>query len=643
MVKVKALLNIITYLCVMTGYASVVQHLSIYYSTIFLALLLLAIYLDYHRMVQLPRWLLNVVSVLVLMLSTFRIGPDSLIEPVLDALVILIVIKLIEDKKFRDYMQIYAMCIFLLMGSTLISLSSVFLVYFLILVTLSTISLVLLAYFSQDPEMVLSKENVTRIIIHSLLICSISIPASGFFFLILPRTNYPILSFLNNFNSARSGFSDRVTLGEVAAIQEDGNTIFRAEMERVKESRLYWRGIVMDQFDGVSWKSSSEDHAITRYSMEGQRISQTIYLEPYGHKYLFALDKPESISLIRNKFRHTLTSSLREQINDRIKYKATSVITDFQPDKPRDLAHYLQLPADFSPRIRELVNNLAGNKADYEKIKSLLRFLGGEGFGYSLKDLPVSETPLEDFLFEHKLGNCEYFASSLAVMLRMAGIPSRLVGGYKGGYYNKTGGYYLVLQRNAHVWVEAYTHLQSRDGKEGWIRLDATPYSVELPSVKYGESLFLQLKLLLDTFNYYWNKFVIGYDFSRQLMILNEIKSSFKRTDLSLDFRAIHLKRYIYFGLGVVLLASLGAACALWAKRKERHERLVSKFLKRMAFRGFQKRESEGLEEFVARIDREDLRIKAKGFVNEFQKVFYKDRKFSKQQIEHLENHIRSL
>jgi transglutaminase-like putative cysteine protease len=642
MVKVRALLNIITYLCVLTAYGSVVQHLGIYYSAVFIALITLAAYLDYHRMIQLPRWLLNVLSLLVLVASAFRISSDTLIEPILDALVILIVIKLIEDKKFRDYMQVYAMCIFLLMGSSLISLSPVFLAYFLILATLSTVSLILLAYFSHNPEMAVSRENVTRILVHSLLICSISIPASAFFFLILPRTNYPLLSFLNKFMAHRSGFSDRVTLGDISDIQEDGNTIFRAEMEQVKENRLYWRGIVMDQFDGKSWKSSSRDRETTAgVPMEGQRVSQTIYLEPYGNKYLFALDRPESISMVRRRHMSSLTYALKEHINDRIRYKATSVVTDFQKEESIDPARYLDIPENFSPPMRELVNNLAENKTEHEKIKSLLRYLGGEEFKYSLKDLPVSQTPLEDFLLRYKHGNCEYFASSLAVMLRMAGIPSRLVGGYRGGYYNKTGGYYLVLQRNAHVWVEVYT--RGHGGKEGWIRLDATPASADTPAGRYNESVFLQIKLLLDTFNYYWNKFVINYDFSKQMMILNEIRSSFKRADMKFDLKAVRFEGYVYFGLGLIFLASMGTAFVLLTKRGESHERLVSKFLRRMAFRGYEKRKNEGLEEFVARIDREDLRTRAGEFVNEFQRVFYKDNKFSRQQIELLENHIRSL
>ena len=70
--------------------------------------------------------------------------------------------------------------------------------------------------------------------------------------------------------------------------------------------------------------------------------------------------------------------------------------------------------------------------------------------------MPLTTHPVEDFLFKYRYGNCEYFASAMAVMLRMSGIPSRLVGGYRGGYYIEVGKYYLIPEKNAHVWVEAY-------------------------------------------------------------------------------------------------------------------------------------------------------------------------------------------
>ena len=64
--------------------------------------------------------------------------------------------------------------------------------------------------------------------------------------------------------------------------------------------------------------------------------------------------------------------------------------------------------------------------------------------------------PIAYFLFERKRGHCEYFASSMAVMLRAVGIPSRVVTGFRGGEFNDLTGSYIIRARDAHAWVEAY-------------------------------------------------------------------------------------------------------------------------------------------------------------------------------------------
>ncbi len=469
MVRVVDILKIITYLSVLTGYAAIYRFTGLYYTFCFVVLILLAVYLDYRRIVHVPRWCVNAISLVVLVASVRRVDSDHLVEPILDALIILIALKLIEEKKFRDYMQIYAMSMFLLIGSTLMSFGVNFLFYFATLITLATMSLILLCYFTQDPEMAISRENMMKIGFQALLICAIALPSSSLFFLILPRTNFPFFNFFNKSGYGRSGFTDTVSLGEIADIQDDDAVIFRAEMGRIGDQDLFWRGIVLDEFDGASWRSSDEDQGILYRSLRGtgrEEIQQTIYLEPYGNKYLFALDKPVSVVLYQARRVIHLERAPKDHIYERVRYTALSIPQDVLPEAQIDRARHLRLPPDYSPPIRELSEKVvAGLSSEEERVKALMKFTKFGEYQYSLKGLPVSKTPLEDFLFKSKRGNCEYFASSLAVMLRMAGIPARLVGGYRGGYYNRTANYYMVLQKNAHVWVEAFV-----EGK-GWVRL----------------------------------------------------------------------------------------------------------------------------------------------------------------------------
>jgi transglutaminase-like putative cysteine protease len=637
MLRIKTIVNLITYTCVLIGYISVYSHVNLYYSLVFAVMFSLAAYLDYNKPINIPRLPLTILSLCIIAISIFRASSDFIVEPALDALIILIAIKLLEDKKFRDYMQILAMCMFLLMGSCLLSLSIAFLVYLTLFLFLTTSALLILTYFSQDPELVMRKAQITKTLYHSCLITCISLPASLLFFIILPRTNYPLFSFLNKETYAVSGFGDSVKLGQVSEIQEDNGAIFRAEMGKVNEAELYWRGIVLDKFDGTSWAGSGARSVQAPPPEEREAIKQTIYLEPYGNKYLFALDAPISIRLKNRTYSSSDEYSLGSFIYDRIRYTALSSPSGFLPEKDIDRAHYLALPRGFSPAIKNLVERLTQDKGETDKIQLLLHFLKWGKFKYSMVNLPVSGAPLEEFLFKSKFGNCEYFASSLAVMLRMAGIPTRLVGGYLGGYYNDAGRYYLVLQKNAHVWVEAYT-------AGGWMRLDPTPDATGIPGAALHTSPFLRIRILMDTFNYYWYKLIINYDFRKQLMILERIRSTFRKPHLE-NFRFslsdIPVKGLIAFVL--TPLAILFVVYGISARGRSPGERLMATFQKRMDQLGYSRRPGEGLEELVSRMEPGDLRDRASGFVDDFERIFYRDREFSKEELRNLRERIKTL
>ena len=130
-----------------------------------------------------------------------------------------------------------------------------------------------------------------------------------------------------------------------------------------------------------------------------------------------------------------------------------------------------QLPDDMD-RVLELSQGLTQNASSELGKAKLLEdyFLNSNEFTYSL-DLRIEDAsvdPIEDFLFNRKEGHCEYYASSLAIMLRSVGIPSRLVSGFKGGQYDKNLKLFLVQQLHAHSWVEAFI-----DGR--WVVFDPTP------------------------------------------------------------------------------------------------------------------------------------------------------------------------
>lgn len=635
MYRINDLLKITAYACALVGYAAVFHCVSTTYSAGFLLLALIAVSMDIGRIAHPRRWTLDAFSVVILLTAFFRVNSEFLIEPMLDAILTLLAIKLLEEKKFRDFMQVYALSMFLIIGSTLISFSISFLVFFSLFMILATISLVLSAYFSQNESFLLTRKQVLGILRLAVLICAISIPLTFLLFIILPRTNYPLLGFLNKNMSATSGFSNQVALGKIADIQEDSSPVFRAETDEIKENHLFWRGVVLDEFDGVTWRRSNRRDSIRAKAPDGKVVRQTIYLEPSENRYLFTLDKPSLLASPNALPSSAMTYTYKGYPQRRIRYEALSVLSDLLPEEEIDREAYLQLPSNLSPAIYALTAKLTAGADEDEIIRRLFRFLQRGDFSYSLEGLPISDKPLEEFLLVHKKGNCEYFASSLAVMLRMAGIPARLVGGYRGGHFNRAGHYYLVLQKNAHVWVEA--HLSGR----GWLRLDPTPAVVEGPSyLRTFQAFLLRMKITMDTFNYYWNKLVIGFDFSRQVTILRKLRSMAKTPDIELESLRTRWKTILAVPSAA---ASLVLLFLLLRNRARNDERLIRMFLKRMESYGYTRRRAEGLEEFVSRIEPKDRRLRAMQFVQEFQKLFYRDQVFGREEIERMEGRIREI
>ena len=639
-IDIETTVKIITYLVSLIGFVAVFNHIGLLFSAAFLCLFLFSLYFEYSKKFYIPRWALNLLSLTVIALSFYRFDITELVTQIIDALLMLLAIKLMEKKQFRDYMQIYAIVLFLLAGLGLLSLGIAFSVYLFLIVILLTVSIVLLTYYAQDPDLKLSRQTVIKIVLKSMYIPLLAIPLTAVMFVVLPRTQYPLLGFLNRADKAKTGFADNVRLGGVSGIQEDSSAILRVNMDRIDEQSLYWRGVVLDRFDGTSWKSAYKRVVAMAgpVPVKGKRVNQVIYLEPYDNFYLFALDKPVFISLARTRKYTDLTYTSFASIERRVRYEAVSTISDTIGEEAIDEKAFLQVPENISPKVSDLVHGLTSGKDKEESTGSILRFLNDGTYKYSMDNLPVTKTPLEDFLFKVKYGNCEYFASSFAVMLRLAGIPSRLVGGYKGGYYNDIGKYYLVPQKNAHVWVEVYVK------GRGWVRMDPTPGGIEPFSSSVSGNLIFRLSLFLDTVNYYWYAFVINYNFEKQWTVLQTLRTAFRAPQKRFSFNRENLLR-----IGVILLIVAGTVSAIFYgavkgfARKPEEMRILDQFLNRLEKFGFKKRRSQGLEEFARAIADEKMREKSLAFAREFEKLFFKDKPFSAEDVRSLKGIIRMI
>ena len=137
---------------------------------------------------------------------------------------------------------------------------------------------------------------------------------------------------------------------------------------------------------------------------------------------------------------------------------------------PDTLLPYLELPADISPQLATLADDVtAGAQTPYARAEALVDWFTQEGgFSYSTNVVtPPGADPLESFLDE-RIGYCQQFAGTMALMARAVGIPSRVVVGFTGGRLTDDGEY-LVEARNAHAWPELWF------AGVGWVWFEPTP------------------------------------------------------------------------------------------------------------------------------------------------------------------------
>ncbi|ACN98968.1 putative membrane protein [Sulfurihydrogenibium azorense Az-Fu1] len=625
--SVEKLVKVNAYIASTLAYIIIFPYISPIYSFAFSILLLTALYKDFYKYFTVSRFILNTVGIFLVLLMTLQINPDNIVQPALDTITVLLGLKLLEDKKFRDYMQVYLIVALILSGYTLLSISMVFLLYLVFFVFFLNYGVILLSYYQKDPSLTFDLKQLRSFILKTSLIPVFSIPITVFLFFALPRTSYPMLTFLQGQGKGKTGFSDNVSLGDVSSIQQDDSVVARVVMKKVGE--VYLRGVVFDYFDGKRWQSQ-EKFLNTKFTrLSGQKVEYTVYLEPTYQQYLFSVDIPYNITsptgfiLFRNQ---DLTYKVDKPITSKVRYEGESFITDSYYQELNS-SIYLQLP-QISSDIVNLAKQLK-KQTPQETAQEISNYL--QNFSYSLKDLPSGENPLEDFLFKTKKGNCEYFASAMAVLLRLNGIPSRLVGGYKTSAYNEIGGYYIFREKDAHVWVESYI-----DGR--WVKFDPTP---PIRNVVV-ESLYRQnfIKQWLELIDYYYTTFIVNYDFSKQIQLINKIKSNFTNTNLKLSFSL----NKNFLAAAFLFLIFIYLVYVFIKHLSEPYEkRVLNLFLKKMKKLGYEKKENEGLEEFVLKIDNPNIKEKALNFVKAYESFLFKDIKITEKEFNYLKELLKDL
>ncbi len=124
---------------------------------------------------------------------------------------------------------------------------------------------------------------------------------------------------------------------------------------------------------------------------------------------------------------------------------------------PASIQNYLNLPDALPERVRDLAVRLTINQpTPYDQVMAIQDYLRQFPYSLQVPGAPINRDVTDYFLFDLQKGYCDYFATAMAVMTRVVGIPSRLVTGFSSGTYDYNARRFVVVQANAHSWVEVY-------------------------------------------------------------------------------------------------------------------------------------------------------------------------------------------
>lgn len=443
---------------------------------------------------------------------------------------------------------------------------------------------------------------------HAAVLLLQSIPIMLALFVLFPRVSGPLWGLPGDADRGRTGLSDEMSPGSISQLVQSGDIAFRVRFEGAmpERHRLYWRGPVLEQLDGGTWRPLRSKDAPPRLEAERPPLRYEMTLEPHQSRWLLALDAPRLPADTPYRLLGTLTLEQTQPVTQRQRYiLSASLDYRFNTAESADvLQRNLQLPSSSNPRTRALAKSWqAANPRPEAIIQAALTHFAGQDFAYTLQPPLLTGDTLDQFLFSTRRGFCEHYAAAFVFLMRAAGVPARVVTGYQGGELNPVDNFLIVRQSDAHAWAEVW--LNGR----GWVRIDPTavvaparldegianalPAGEPIPALlQVRADWWRMLRYRWDAVNNAWNQYVLGYSQERQRDFLTRL--GLHETDWT------HLTAAL-----VAACTALLGALLLWnlrhAPRQDPALRLWRKTLARLSRNGIHCAPAETPHQLLAR------------------------------------------
>ncbi|MET0893366.1 MAG: DUF3488 and transglutaminase-like domain-containing protein [Pseudoxanthomonas sp.] len=470
------------------------------------------------------RLLLAVVVVLaVLWKMEFRLGRDTGCA----LLAAMIAIKPSETNTLRDARSMVGFALFAPFSAFLLDQGPMTMLLGLLAVLCALVALQRLA--AVESGSLAGNPSTAQQLLAVGKLVGIGLPLALSVFWLFPRLDSPLWGIPGR-AVGRPGLSDQMTPGGWLDMMADDRPAMRVEFfgPTPPPQQMYWRGPVLWDFDGRSWTQPRWMRGLPAKPIDtgSTRWDYQIEFEPTDRRQLVALDLPMSApagSFLSSDYGLYAASPLSDLTRWRLQ---SSPPTRFQPQLEATLRqHALALPPGYNPRTLALARQWRSETGDDDAalVRRALAWVTAE-FGYTLDTPLPGRNGVDEFLFDQKQGYCQHFSSSFVVLMRAAGIPSRVVTGFAGGVRNSIGGYWVVRNMDAHAWAEVWLP------ERGWVRVDPTAavaperiYDTLEDRLAMGDGAMDQLGSLGDFSDWMrrgWNDLVLGFSADRQQRLL---------------------------------------------------------------------------------------------------------------------------
>lgn len=446
-------------------------------------------------------------------------------------LVVMAALKLSETRRLRDWLIIIAAALFLLLAACLDAQSLWRMPLYAVELWLLCTALYALGAGSPAPPVRTLLKSAGKSL-------GAALPLAVLLFLFFPRLSGAFWA-LPQQDEALTGLGDELSPGSITQLVQSEEPALRVRFDEglPPAAERYWRGPVLHDFDGYTWRRRRGLMGQPpRLLPLGRPYSYEVTLEPNEHDVLIALDlpfrAPEAVRSVLTGLDYQLITA--RPLLRTLNYRLVSYPEHRSIDRLTGAARQvdLRLPPGRNPRSLQLAQQLrARAPSDAAYVALVLDYLRHGGYRYTLTPPPLDFDSVDDLLFHTRQGFCGHYASAFATLMRAGGVPARVVTGYLGGEWNRFGHYLLIRQSDAHAWTEVWL-----DGR-GWTRVD--------PTAVVDSNLGMQLSGLASLFqvrqrlqrdpwlrvsvqawqamNAWWQDRVVSFNMNKQLDLLGRM------------------------------------------------------------------------------------------------------------------------